>query len=301
MANNTTNKQKANNNTTTTAATPDLGALEAIATKIDKFLGLSVFGVLDKAPAVLTVDLFIVSKDNKSVFAGTESVFRANKDLVLDLVLPDLLIEPDIKTYPVSVEGMQAYMHDKDLFDLNGKPINNLITSTKQRIEHLKITALYAEYRRIVDFVSGFDPSAFVSNDPLKPEQLPQEIKDRVVSMLRASFAANPIIVGKGKVEIEVPKTPIDLLNKKGEKVGSFVPNLDSLNNVLTLIQWRSEYHYSQYGFYSKDLYLQIMQSVYKDLNCWETCNNLAAMLDVDFGSSKNTSTILESIAKHLM
>lgn len=300
-------KNKQANKTVTDLSVDDrLIALQAQEIRINQFLDLSVFKHLSQLPDVLDVSVFIVSKDNKSVFNGTESLFRTNKDLVLDLTIPDpIAIVKPVKTDFADVTEFYKALEDyMDLRDNDSHPINvfnKIVSSLQQKIATFDLSNLYTNFRRAVDFVVSCDPSQFISNDPLKPDQLSQEIKAKIVSMLRASFEANKFINAKGKVQIEIPDHAIDLLNKKGEKVGSFVPNLDSINNVLAFTQWRKEYPYSTPAFYGKELYLQIMQAVYRDLNCWETCNNLASILDVDFGSSKNTDTILESIAKNFM
>lgn len=294
------------NSKKTVSVEDQLSALQAKENSINRFLDLPVFKHLSQLPAILSVDVFIVSKDNKSAFNGTESVFRNNKDLILDLTIPDpIAIAKPIKTDFTDVSDYyQAMDLHIDLLNDDNHPINvfnSIVASLKQKITTFDLANLYASFRRAVDFVVSCDASQFISNDPLKPDQLPQEIKTKIVAMLRASFVANPFINAKGKVQIEIPDHAIDLLNKKGEKVGSFVPNMDSINNVLAFTQWRKEYPYSTPAFYGKDLYLAIMQSVYKDCNCFETVNNLASILDVDFGSSKNTDTILESIAKNFM
>jgi hypothetical protein len=280
----------------------NISDLQAIETKINSFLALSVFKLLAQLPAVLDVSVFIVSKDNKSVFNGTESIFRNNKDFVLNFTLPDPIVasRPISTDFPKSAEYTKALEAFIDL-EYSAKDYNALLLSLQDKIKHFDLLTLYSNFRRAVDFVCSCDPSQFISNDPLTPAQLPQEIKAKIVAMVRASFVANPSINAKGKVQIEIPITAMDLLNSKGEKVGSFVPNLDSLNNVLTFCQWRKEYPYSTPAFYGKELYLQIMQAVYRDCNCFETVNNLASILDVDFGSSKNTDTILKSIFTHLL
>lgn len=281
-------------------------AMQAKETSINLFLDLPVFKILSQLPAALDVSVFIVSKDNKSVFNGTESIFRTNKDLILDLTIPDpmAIVKPVKADFADVSDYYQAMDLHIDLLNDDNHPINvfnSIVASLKQKIASFDLVSLYASFRRAVDFVCSCDPSQFISNDPLKPDQLTQEIKAKIISMVRTSFAANPIIIGKGKVEIEIPTYAIDYFNAKGEKLGSAIPNLDSLSNVLALTYFKKQHPYSQFAFYGKELYLQIMQSVYRDLNCWETCNNLASMLDVDFGSSQNTNTILESIAKHLM
>jgi hypothetical protein len=283
-----------------------LVTLQAIESNINLFLDLPVFKILSQLPAVLDVAVFIVSKDNKSVFNGTESVFRSNKDLILDFTIPDpiAVTKPKESDYQDKADFYAASVALVEILTDDNHPINvfNAIQkSLTEKIKTFDLVSLYANFRRAVDFVVSCDPSQFISNDPLTPAQLPSEIKAKIIAMVRASFAANPFINAKGKVQIEVPTTAIDLLNAKGEKVGSFVPNLDSLNNVLTFCQWRKEYPYSTPAFYGKELYLSIMQAVYRDCNCFETINNLASILDVDFGSSKNTDTILKSIFTHLL
>ena len=279
-----------------------LSNLQAIETNINAFLDLSVFKILSQLPSVLGIDTFIVSKDNKSVFNGTSSIFVANKDFTLDLTLPSLIVavRPVKTDFAKSGEYLIALESFTDLRDQNDDH-NKLLASVQDKIKHFDLANLYVNFRRAVDFVSSCDASQFISNDPLTPAQLPSDIKNKIIAMVRASFVANPCINAKGKVQIEIPITAMDLLNSKGEKVGSFIPNLDSLNNVLTFCQWRKEYPYSTPAFYGKDLYLSIMQAVYSDCNCFETINNLASILDVDFGSSKNTDTILKSIFTHLL
>ena len=297
---------KNNTKTVSISIEDQLAALQAIETNINLFLDLPVFKNLSQLPTILDVSVFIVSKDNTSVFNGTESVFRNNKDLILDLTIPAAIaiakpVKTDFEDVTEFYKALESYM---DLRDNDQHPINvfnSIVSSLTLKITSFDLVDLYSDFRRAVDFVVSCDASQFISNDPLTPAQLPQEIKAKILAMVRASFIANPLIMGKGKVEIEIPAHAIDYFNNKGEKLGSAIPNLDSLPNVLALTHFKKQHPYSQFAFYGKGLYLQIMQSVYRDLNCWETCNSLASMLDVDFGSSQNTNTILESIAKHLM
>lgn len=284
-----------------------IATLATISANYDRFLALPILGKLGNIdPATLKVDNFVVTKDNNHVLKGTESVFRSNADLVLPLDLPSPIpiLEPDESQYPDVVEYCLALKEYAGILRDEQHPINkynNEIKRLGDLQKHFKIKEIYPIFELICQFVEMYPESAFISHEPLKPHELPQSVKDRIVGMLRQSFSANPTIRAKGDVFVEVPDQPIDLLNDKGETVGSFIPNMDNLNNVLAFIQWRKNYPYTSPSFYSKDLYLAIMQSVYKDLNCWETCHNLAAMLDIDFGSSKNTDVILRSIAKNLM
>lgn len=281
--------------------------LQTISANYDRFLSIPILGKLGNIdPSILKVTNFVVTKDNNHILKGTESVFRSNADLglTLDLPSPIPINEPDESQYLDVLEYCLALKEYANILKDEKHPINqynNEIKRLHDLQKHFKIPEIYPIFELICQFVEMYPESAFISHEPLKPHELPQSIKDRIVSMLRQSFSANPTIKAKGDVFIEVPTEAVDLLNDKGEVIGSYVPNMDNLNNVLTFIQWRKNHSYTSPSFYSKDLYLAIMQSVYKDLNCWETCHNLAAMLDIDFGSSKNTDVILKSIAKNLM
>lgn len=281
--------------------------LQTISANYDRFLALPILGKLGNIdPATLKVNDFVVTKDNNHVLKGTESVFRSNADLMLPLDLPSPIPinEPDESEYLDVLEYCLALKQYAGILKDETHPINqynNEIKRLHDLQKHFKIPEIYQIFELICQFVCNHPESAFVSHEPLKPHELPQSIKDRIVGMLRKSFKANPTIRAKGDVLIEVPDQPIDLLSDKGEIIGSFVPNMNSLQSVLTFIQWRKNYPYTSPAFYSKELYLSIMDSVYKDLNCFETIHNLASMLDIDFGSSKNTDVILRSIAKNLM
>jgi hypothetical protein len=280
--------------------------LQTISANYDRFLALPILGKLNIDPSTLKVADFIVSKDNQHPLKGTESIFRSNFDLVLPLDLPQTIPinEPEESEYLDVLEYCLALKEYANILKDEKHPINQYNNEIKRLCDlqrHFKIPEIYPIFELICQFVEIYPESAFVSHEPLKPNELPQSVKDRIVSMLRQSFESNPTIRAKGDIFIEVSTDSIDLLNDKGETVGSFVPNMDSLQNVLAFIQWRKNYPYTSPAFYSKDLYLAIMESVYKDLNCFQTIHNLASMLDIDFGSSKNTDVILRSIAKNLM
>lgn len=284
-----------------------IATLATISANYDRFLSIPILGKLGNIdPATLKVTDFVVTKDNNHILKGTESIFRSNLDLSLPLDLPQTIPinEPEESQYLDVLEYCLALKEYAGILKDEMHPINQYNDEIKRLIslqQHFKIKDLYPVFTAICQFVCNYPESAFVSHEALKPHELPQSVKDRIVSMLRQSFESNPTIRAKGDVFVEVPTDPVDLLNDKGETVGSFTPNMDSLQSVLTFIQWRKNYPYTSPAFYSKDLYLAIMESVYKDLNCFETIHNLASMLDVDFGSSKNTDVILRSIAKNLM
>lgn len=293
------------NSKKTVSVEDQLSALQAKETSINLFLDLPVFKILSQLPSVLNTSVFIVSKDNKSVFNGTESIFRTNKDLTLDLVLPDpIAITKPVKTdFAVELDYYKAIAEYSDTRDDDNHPINvfnKIVSSLTQKITTFDLSNLYSNFRRAVDFVVSCDPSQFISNDPLEPNQLPSEIKAKILAIVRKHFAERPYIVGKGKVQIELPQQAITVTNTKGDVLGSAIPNLDSSLNVEAYKSFRREYPYSQSGFYGKEVYFEIMNSIYKDLNCFETIDNLARILDVDYGSSKNTDTILTSIIKEL-
>ena len=147
-------------------------ALQAIETNINLFLDLPVFKILSQLPAILSVDVFIVSKDNKSVFNGTESLFRNNKDLILDLTIPAAIaIAKPVKTdFAVELDYYKAIAEYSDTRDDDNHPINvynKIVASLQQKIATFDLSNLYSNFCRAVDFVCACDPSQFISNDPL--------------------------------------------------------------------------------------------------------------------------------------
>ncbi|MBD2189127.1 DEAD/DEAH box helicase [Pseudanabaena sp. FACHB-723] len=258
-----------------------LDVLQTVKDNIENFLNLSCYDLLSNVPNPLSISHFVVSKNNSLKLAGQENLFR-ECNFVADFTIPEPLKQPQTSDYDFSkTEDALKFANDYQAYERSGKPFNDALDKLQRVLDDNDIVRKYANLRRAVNFVRSHDPSEFIDTNPLTLEQLPPAIKTAILTTIRASFAANPYIKCQGEL-IPIPSNC----------------NLDTKEGIDSLIGWRKDYKYSKYEFYSKKVYLNFMEQIWRKANCFETLHTIAASFDVDFGSSKNTSTIMANLKK---
>lgn len=252
--------------------------LQTVKDNIENFLNLSCYDLLSNVPNPLSISHFVVSKNNSLKLAGQENLFR-QCDFVADFTLPEPLKKPQLSDYDSSSpDDCMKFVKELNAYELSAKPLNDALAKLQRVLDDNDIVRKYDNLRRAVEFVRSHE---IIDINPLTLEQLPPDIKTAILTTIRASFAANPYIKFKGEL-IPIPSNC----------------NLDTKEGIDSLIGWRKDYTYSKYEFYSKEVYLNFMEQIWRKANCFETLYTISASFDVDFGSSKNTSTIMANLKK---
>lgn len=275
--------------------------LATVSANIDAFLALPVYPLLSNVPSDLSLKLFIPSKDNTSVLAGTQELWRSIDCTQFDFVLPAKTIKPDkpVKPDPFTGKEKQAYYDSLELWsdwDTTDPALLNVeIDRVATRLIQHDIVRKYQRLQRVCQFVSSHDPAMFVHQEELDLHELPLTVRNKILDIYKASFKANPSLEFTGGLH------KIDLTNFDDCKIRTN-PNpiscpcsLDTVDGINSIIAVKNTAPSASYGFMSKEILGSVLEAVRQDCN-GKTLLKVITRLDTHSGGSKNSTTILANL-----
>lgn len=254
--------------------------LQAISDNIDTMIALPVFGLLSDVPSDLTLKLFVPSKENTSALSGTEAQFR-QIDFSADFTLPDPVAMPDDSDYPDTAKGFKDYKDTMAIFKAEGKVYNDAIKSCAARLLQFDVKRNYDRLQRVCTFIKSHDASMFVHDEELDLWQLSPDQRARILAVYQSAFKANP--------KLNLSGSAVDLVATDSSCT------LDSIDGIDAIIKIKNNNPNASYAFMSKEITLQALKTVYKEINL-ATMLKCNARLDCHAGGSKNSTTILANL-----
>lgn len=188
-----------------------LSDLQALQAKITQFQSLPCFDLLLRVSAVLSVSLFIPTKDNSNPLNGKRDLFVASQyddDLssVTLPVLPDLdtmiAVSNGIDVLDVTVRLKNAFLDsDTGKQYLDCKAIANSLS----KIDLAVLTTQYKNYVRVQSFLADTDPAMFEipvwdREIVTKLSDVSQEVKNLFLQCHTKALNHFPKIVNKGTI-----------------------------------------------------------------------------------------------------
>lgn len=236
-------KKTASTENTVTDLSVVLTELQALQTKITEFQSLPCFDLLLRVSAVLSVSLFIPTKDNSNPLNGKRDLFIASQyehdlsSLVSLPVLPDLdsmiAVSNGIDVLDVTVRLKNTFLDSEE-----GKTYLacKAILNSLSKIDLTVLTTQYKNFARVQQFLADTDPSMFEipiwDRDIVsKLSDVSQDVKNLFLSCHSKALQHFPIITRKG-----VKVADLDLTKC----------NFDSYTNITAILLAMSEHDASK-------------------------------------------------------
>ena len=261
--------------------------LANVSTSINAFMALPVYSLLSDVPNDLSLKLFIPSKDNSSVLAGTQELWRQIDVSQFDFALPSKAIKPDkpVKPEPFTGKAKQAYYDDLEIWSdwetTDEALLNVEIDRVNNRLIQHDIVRKHQRLSRVCQFVSNHDASMFEHDEELDLFDLPETTRNKILQVYKNAFKASPKLLLTGS---SVDLLAIDPLC-----------SLDSIDGIDRIITIKNTYPSASYAFMGSDVLTQAFKVVKNEINA-PTAIKMLKRLDCHLGGSKNSTTILASI-----
>jgi len=260
--------------------------LTKISISIEIFVNTKAYHLLADMPADLSLKQFIVAKDNGCRLAGTQSLFRSC-EVIADFTLPAKFAKPAKPAKPEAFTGKAKNDYYELLevwsdWDLTPEATMNAeIDLSATRILRDDLIRKGRNLQRCIAFVRSFDASMFETNEELDLHELSESTRQKILSVYRSAFTANPNLLLQGSA--------VDLLAKDQ------LCNLDSVEGIDRIITIKNAYPSAAYGFINRELLGLALHSVREECNGL-TLLRIASRLDTHLGGSKNATSILANL-----
>ena len=255
--------------------------LATVSASIDSFLALPVYNLLSDVPSDLSLKVFIPSKDNSSVLAGTQDLWRNINVSQFDFALPDPVEMPDVDSFPDTAAGMRSFKEAMNEYKDIGKPYNDSIKALQAKLINHDIKRKYDRLVRTCQFVQSHDPAMFDHREELDLHQLSETQRKAILAVYQQHFALSP--------RLNLTGSYVDLV--------AIDPtcSLDSIAGIDAIIRIKNNNPSASYAFMSKEITLQALQAIYGKVN-QATYVKCFSRLDTHSGGSKNSTTIVANL-----